>query len=151
MDKPKRPGGLTFFAVINFIVAFLSIAGASLLFLSAAFIGQVPMENLTDAQRMSIETLKNMPASSLIFTISRSVIGGILLILAGIGYLKQKKILGYITGNIYAAAMIIYTALSPFIMGAAGKRGAVSIIISLLYPAVTLIILNFIYRKNLTE
>jgi hypothetical protein len=151
MEKSKRPGGLTFFAIINFILAFLSIAGAGLLFISIAFVGQIPMENMTEAQRASVETLKNMPASSLIFSISRSVIGGILLLLAGIGYLKQNRVLGYIIGNVYVAAMIIYTVLSPFILGAAVKKGIISSFVALLYPVITLIVLNFIYRKNFNE
>ena len=148
MENSKRPGGITFFAIVNFIVALISIVLAGLFVLSVAFIGQVPVENMTEAQRASVELLKNMPVGAIIFTISKGVLGGILLILAGIGYLKQKKVLGYIIGNVYAAAMIIYTVVSPFILGAAGNRGVISYILALLYPVVTLIVLNFIYSKK---
>ena len=148
MEKTKRPRGLTFFAIINFIIAAITIVVACSLILGVAFVDRIPVENLTETQRVGIDALKNMPASSIIFSITRAAMGGILLILAGIGYLKQKKGLGYLVGNIYVAAMIIFTVISPFMLKTV-SQSVMSYVLDLIYPVITLIVINFIYRKNL--
>ena len=79
-----------------------------------------------------------------------SVIAGILLLLAGIGYLKLKKVLGWVMGNAYAAVIILHTIIS-LILTPASRGGAVSLTISLAYPVITLILINFVYKKNLVN
>jgi len=151
MEERKRPGVLTALAVINFILAFLYIVMNGLAVLSFAFIDNIPLGNLGEAQVAKIEAMTQLSRGGLFFMFGPSVIAAILLLLAGIGYLKQKKVLGWVMGNAYAVVMILSTILSPFILPPALKGGTVSVIIALAYPIITLILINFVYRKNLVN
>ncbi len=151
MEETKRPGILTVLAVINFIIAFLYILMCGLGILSFAVIDYIPLESLSEAQMAGIEALKELSTGEMAFRIGPSLVAGILLLLAGVGYLKQKKVLGWVMGNAYAAVMILRTILSPIILPPALKGGTVTVIISLIYPIITLILINFVYRKNLVN
>jgi len=151
MEERKRPGVLTALAVINFILAFLYIVMNGLAVLSFAFIDNIPLGNLGEAQVAKIEAMQQLSTGELVFMFGPPAIAGILLLLAGIGYLKQKKILGWVMGNAYAAVMILHNIISPFLLVPALRGGAVSLTISLAYPVITLILINFVYKKNLVN
>ena len=151
MDETKRPGVLTALAVINFIIAFLYVVSSGLAILTIAFIENVPLGNLGEAEAARLEALGQLSTGASLFVFGPAIIGAILLLLAGIGYLKQKKVLGWAMGNAYAAVMILSTILSPIILPPALKGGTVSVIVSLAYPIITLILINFVYKKNLVR
>ena len=151
MEETKRPGVLTALAVINFILAFLYIIMNGLAVLTFAFIDNVPLGNLSEAQAARIEAMKQLSTGEIVFMFGPSVIAGILLVLAGIGYLKQRKVLGWVMGNIYAAVMILQSIISPFLLAPALRGGAVALTISLAYPVITLILINLVYKKNLVK
>lgn len=151
MEETKRPGVLTALAVINFIIAFLYIVLTSLSFLSLAFIDNIPLDNLGESDAARIEAMGQLSAGQSFFVFGPAIIAGVLLILAGIGYLKQKKVLGWGMGNAYAVVMILSTIISPIILPPALKGGTVSVIIALAYPIITLILINFVYKKNLVN
>ena len=151
MEKTKRPGVLTALAVINFIIAFLYIVITGLTAVSLVFINSIPLDNLGEAEAARIEAIGQLSAGESVFMVGPTLIAGILLLLAGIGYLKQKKTLGWVMGNAYAAVMILQTIISPIILPPALKGGTVSIIIALAYPIITLILINFVYKKNLVH
>jgi hypothetical protein len=151
MEEAKRPGMLTVLAVINFILAFLYILLNGLAILSFAFIDYMPLEYLNETQIAQMDAMRQLSTGELVFMFGPPMIAGIILLLAGIGYLKQKKILGWVMGNAYAAVMILHTIISPFVLPRAFKGGTVSIIIALAYPIITLILINFVYKKNLVN
>lgn len=151
MEEAKRPGVLTALAVINFILAFLYIVMTGLSYLSLAFIDSVPLGNLNEAQIDRIDAMGQLSAGESFFVFGPGIIGGIILLLAGIGYLKQKRVLGWVMGNVYAAIMILSTIISPLILPPALKGGTVSVIVALAYPIITLILINFVYKKNLVN
>ena len=151
MEETKRPGVLTALAVINFIIAFLYVVTSGLAIVVIAFIENVPLGNLGEADAARIEALGQLSAGESFFVFGPTIIAAILLLLAGIGYLKQKKVLGWVMGNAYAAVMILNTILSPIILPPALRGGTVSIIIALAYPIITLILINFVYKKNLVN
>jgi hypothetical protein len=154
MEESKRPGCpgiLTTLAVINFIIAFVYIVAIGLTAVSLAFIDNIPLDNLGEAQTARIEAMGQLSAGEYAFMLGPTIIAAILLLLAGIGYLKQKKVLGWAMGNAYAAVMILSTIISPFILPPALKGGIVSIIIALAYPIITLALINFVYKKNLVN
>ena len=150
MEETKRPGLLTALAVISFIVAFLYIVVNGLGFLSFVLIDYVPLESLSEAQISGIEAMRQLSTGDLALRIGPPLIAGILLLLAGIGYLKQKKILGWVMGNAYAAVIILHTVI-PLILTPASRGGAFSLTINLAYPVITLILINFVYKKNLVN
>jgi hypothetical protein len=68
---------------------------------------------------------------------------------SGVGYLKLKKFLGRTIGNVYAIVSIVYSAASPFLLPAAlGGGFGIAAIIGLIYPLLTLILLNTTFRED---
>ena len=152
MNEEKRPGGLTALAVINFILSgfgFIGLLGMAAFF---AFIGMMPTDEMQEAQKAQIEAFQNMGASVLVIIFALSLVSSVLLLLAGIGYLKQKKFLGRTIGNTYAVISIISSVVSA-IMFAPELGGGFNFgtIINLIYPVLTLILLNTTFREDLTN
>jgi len=152
MNEEKRPGGLTALAVLNLVFAgwgFLSLLafGAFL-----ALRDRIPTDNMDDTQRAQMEALQEMSLSAFGIIIALSVVANVLLLVAGIGYLKQKRILGRMVGNGYAIVSIISSVVSAR-MFTAEMGGGVNIatLIGLIYPVVTLILLNTTFRDDLTN
>ena len=112
MNEEKRPGGLTALAVFNFIFTglnLLGILGWVIIFL--VIIGIIPTENMQEAQKAQMEAFKELGIPVFILFFILSIVSSVLLLLAGIGYLKQKKFLGRTIGNLYAAITIISSLL----------------------------------------
>ncbi|NIP27109.1 MAG: hypothetical protein GWN67_28945 [Phycisphaerae bacterium] len=152
MSEEKRPGGLTALAVINFVFSgwgLLSLLGLAAFF---AFIGVIPTEELQEPQRSQFEAFKDMGVPLFVFIFALTLISSVLLLLSGIGYLKQKKFLGRTLGNIYAIIAIVSSVVSgimfPSELGGGFNIGS---IIGLIYPVVTLILLNTTFRDDLTN
>jgi hypothetical protein len=150
MSEEKRPGGLTALAVINFVFSgwgFLSLLGLAAFF---AFIGAIPTEELQEPQRSQFEAFKNMGVLLFVFIFGLTLVSSVLLLLSGIGYLKQKKFLGRIIGNIYAIIAIVSSVITgmmfPTELGGGFNIGS---IIGLIYPVLTLILLNTTFRDDL--
>ena len=152
MDEGKRPGGLTALAVINFIFSgfgFLQLLGLAVFF---AFIGKIPTDEMEEAQRAQIEAFKDMGAPVFIFIFALTIISSVLLLLSGIGYLKQKKFLGRMIGNTYAVISIVSSVISGMMFARElGGGFNIGTIIGLIYPIITLILLNTTFKEDLTN
>lgn len=150
MDEKDRPGGLTALAVINFILAALSLLGIFGPFITRILISNIPMDSMTDAQVAQLTAIQNMSGLTLAVITCVSAVRFLLLLLSGIGYLKQKKVMGRVLGSCYGALGIIYVFSSTTIFSQVlgGGFGVMSVI-SLIYPVLTLILLNFIYKDDL--
>ena len=152
MNQEQRPGGLTALAVINFVfsgLGILSLFGMIALF---AFIGVMPTEQMNEADRAQIEAFQNMGLSMLILIIVLSIISSVLLLLSGIGYLKQKKVMGWGLGNLYAIFSIVSNVVTAFVFPRdLGGGFQFATIINLIYPVVTLILLNTTFKDDLTN
>jgi hypothetical protein len=152
MSEGKRPGGLTALSVINFVFAgfrFLSVlsTGVMLALLSASN-RSVVMKNATVEARSAIEKV-NIGRPFLIFFIVVGVISIALLIASGIGYLKQKKMLGRMVGNVAALVSIIMAVASVMMVsGKVGVRYNLGFFVSLIYPLLTLILLNTTFKED---
>ena len=88
------------------------------------------------------------------FTISASLIRILFLRLftflyfvAGIGYLKLKWYQGYILGNIIAAFSLLSIGISLALKESIGSELIQQIILKLIFPLITLLLLNLRYRK----
>ena len=152
MDQQKRPGGLTALAVINFVFSgwnLIGLLGMAALF---AFIGMIPTDQMEEAQRQQIEAFQNMGLPLFIFIFALTLITSVLLLLSGIGYLKQKKVLGWMVGNLYAIVSIVSSIVSGFMFPAEMGGGfQIATIIGLIYPVLTLILLNTTFKDDLTN
>ena len=152
MNEEKRPGGLTALAVINFIFSGWGIIGLLGLAAFFAFIGKIPTDDMQETQKAQIEAFQNLGLPVFIFIFTLSFISSLLLLLSGIGYLKQKKFLGRFLGNTYAVITIISSVISG-IMFAPEIGGGFNIMtmVGLIYPVLTLILLNTTFRQDLTN
>ena len=152
MNEGKRPGGLTALAVINFIFSGWGLIGLLGLAAFFAFIGKIPTDQMDANQKAQIEAFQNMGLPLFIFIFALTIISSVLLLLSGIGYLKQKKFLGRTIGNTYAVVTIISSVITG-IMFAPELGGGFNIgtIIGLIYPVLTLILLNTTFREDLTN
>jgi len=152
MNEGKRPGGLTALAVINFVFSGWGLIGLLGLAAFFAFVGKIPTDEMDEAQKAQIEAFQNMGVSVFVFIFVLSIISSVLLLLSGIGYLKQKKILGRMMGNTYAVVAIVSSVISGM-MFAPELGGGFNIghLIGLIYPIITLILLNTTFRDDLTN
>ena len=152
MNEEKRPGGLTALAVINFVfslLGFLSLFGFLAFF---ALRGKIPTDNMEEVQRLRIEALQDMGMSTLVFTCVLTLFSNVRLLLSGIGYLKQKKFLGRTMGNIYAIVSIISSIITGLMFSSEiGGGFNIGTIIGLIYPILTLILLNTTFKEDLTN
>jgi hypothetical protein len=73
----------------------------------------------------------------------------ILLLVSGIGYLKQKRFLGRKLGNAYAILSIVTTVLELAILPDVITGGkTIMVVVAFLYPVLTLILLNTTFRED---
>ena len=152
MNEEKRPGGLTALAVINFIFSGWGLIGLIGLAAFFALIGKIPTDNMQETQKVQMEALQNMGLPVFILIFALSLVSSTLLLLSGIGYLKQKKFLGRTIGNIYAVITIISSVVSGILFAPTlGGGFNIGTIIGLIYPILTLILLNTTFKEDLTN
>ena len=138
MNQGKRPGGLTALAVLNFIFSGWGLLG---------LLGMITMFVLFG--KLAIQA---MGWPILIGLLVVSAVSSILLLLSGIGYIKQKKFLGRALGNTYAILAIISGVVSALIMKPEiGGGFNIGGIIGLIYPLLTLILLNTTFKEDLAN
>jgi len=149
MNHQKRPGGLTALAVINFVFCgfgFLGLFGMAALF---AFIGMIPTDQMEEPQRAQIEAFQEMGVGVYVVILLLSLVSSVLLLVSGIGYLRQKKFTGWLLGNAYAVLTIISSVVSGLVFAAElGGGFNIGTIIGLVYPILTLILLNTTFRDD---
>jgi hypothetical protein len=133
-----RPGGLTVLAVVNFVIAALSLVGAAALGAAMA----VP------EIRESIEQELRGPVTDvwLGVMLGTGVLIAALLLVSGVGYLRQKRVWGRYVGTLYAivdlASGAYETTRTGFELGT---------IISFVYPVLTLVLVNGIFKHDLVR
>jgi hypothetical protein len=157
-----RPGGLTALAVLNFVFGGFGIIGGLITLAAGSVVSSAGSlsDELADFGRRAAERsgdpniLEGMnriapEASSLSGMFYLLGILGLLLaaflIVAGVGYLKQSKKIGYLFGNIYGIAAIIVVVLQ-IAMVSAGF--GFMVILGLAYPIVTLALLNTVFKES---
>ncbi|MBS1118238.1 MAG: hypothetical protein H6Q90_466 [Deltaproteobacteria bacterium] len=139
MADGRRPGGLTALAVLNFVFAGLGLLGllAVLALLTAA---DVASGGKLDGGEIS----KGVIYAALILGVVRMAI----LLTAGIGYIKMKRFLGRTLGNVYAILAIGDTVLGLTLLKSGFGLGA---IIGLIYPVLTLVLVNTTFKDDLVN
>lgn len=152
MNQEKRPGGLTALAVINFVFSGQGLLSVLILTASFTFIGMIPTDQMEEAQRTQIEAFQNMGVPVFIFIFVLTLVTSVLLLLSGIGYLKQKKVLGRCVGNAYGVIAIVSNIASGFMFPSEMGGGfRIMTIVGLIYPVLTLILLNTTFKDDLTN
>jgi hypothetical protein len=153
MSPAKRPGGLTALAVFNFIFGGFGVLGALSFVVLIPLLGRVPDEataNMPPEQLERFRALQDMGTGLFVTLGVLSLVSAVLLIISGIGYLKLKKTLGRMLGNTYGVLGILSTLGTalwmPGVLG--GGSFTIGTIIGLIYPVLTLILLNTAFKED---
>ena len=152
MSQEKRPGGLTALAVLNFVFAGFGVMGLLGMIALFAFLGKIPTDNMDENARTQIEAMQDMGAPFFILIFALSAVSSVLLLISGIGYLKQKKIMGRVLGSAYGLLTIISCLLTGLLFDPKlGGGFNIGTIIGLIYPLLTLILLNTTFKDDLVN
>lgn len=145
MAEGTRPGGLTVLAVVNFVYGGLGVLIALLMVVGFALVNVVSDGEAADRAREAME--KEGGAAILLLFLILQLISYALLIVSGIGYLKQKRVHGRIIGSIYGILALIGMGLMFFM----GKEFEFKFIGDLVYPVLTLIMVNTTFKEDLVN
>jgi hypothetical protein len=142
----KRPGGLTALAVFNFIFGGLGVLGALALL---ALVGAADAV-ISSAEGMEGATVDyDGPSIGVIYlSLVLGLVSAALLITSGVGYIKQKLFLGRKLGNAYACLSLLNTVIGLALIGGGFGIGT---IIGLIYPILTLALLNTTFKEDLVN
>ncbi|MBN1523050.1 MAG: hypothetical protein JW904_01095 [Spirochaetales bacterium] len=143
MERTIRPRGLTALAILNFILA--GFKGFAILtsLITVMFVGAI-------SQQASYTPGNDFSSLLLIFTIV-DIFLVILMVLAGIGYIRVNRFMGLLVGNIFAVASFIKGCISivswselslPFNVF---NMTSFLIISDLVFPVLTIVFLNFVF------
>jgi hypothetical protein len=143
MAEGRRPGGLTALAVLNFvfggfgaIFGLLALAGLGLVNTAAE-----AMDGAMDEAMSEMGVSMGMLLMKTIF----DCITAALLIVSGVGYIKLKRVLGRTVGSLYGIVSLAGVA----IMLVGGFPFGFGIIIALIYPVLTLSLVNLTFKDDL--
>ena len=137
MAEGKRPGGLTALAVLNFVFGGLGALGLLALFALMSLV-----EKGAAASGAHIST------GAIWAVILLGIVGAALMITSGVGYLGQKRFLGRTLGNTYAILSILNNVLS---LATLHQGFGIGTLIGLIYPVLTLILLNTTFKDDLVN
>ncbi len=132
MSESTRPGGLIALAILNFLFGAIGFLVVSSRVLSLAMKEQV----IAQDPRMEV-IIHDITVTSIIF----GTVLTVLLIVSGVGYLKQKRKLGYLLGNLTSVIWMGYIILTTSgfnIMSSA----------LFLFPVLTLMMLNVMFKED---
>ncbi len=137
-----RPGGLTALSIFNFIFGGL---GGLLHLISIA---TIQMQHT--AVEKSYEVMGAEPPSmGFMYLIETfAIVRVALLIVSGVGYLGQRKIIGRLFGNIYAVLALVAIPIEMFKNPLGFKSTS---LLEFAYPLITLFLLNFVFRRDLVR
>lgn len=140
MAEGKRPGGLTALAVLNFVFGGL---GAIVMLGVFALLGAVDQASGGEA----MNELSKQPGAGMIWlSLLLSLATVVLMITSGVGYLGQKRFLGRTLGNAYAITSIVSSAVG---IGVSGF--GIGTIVGLIYPVLTLALINTTFKDDLVN
>jgi hypothetical protein len=152
MASDQRPGGLTALAVINFIWGGFTALGVLSLAVLIPFMGRVMEEastQMTPEQLAQMEALGDISSPLFVTLIFVSAVTAVLLIASGVGYLKLKKFLGRTLGNAYGIVSVVYGVAAAMLLPVAlGGGFNIMAIIGLIYPVLTLVLLNTTFKED---
>ena len=139
MSEGKRPYGLTALAVLNFVFVGFVAVGAQALWARYSLVPSTP------DVAIAAYSLTQQDGPMILIAAILMLVSMTLLIVSGIGYIGQKKILGQRVGSIYGMIGIAGTVLVLLV----AKTGfGIETIIGLTYPILTLVLLNTTFKDD---
>ncbi|MCA8955895.1 MAG: hypothetical protein KDC87_07465 [Planctomycetes bacterium] len=157
MSEGARPGGLTALAIINFCAAAYDLVFGTLATLAVMLVFQSGRVRESVRQRGDgARTLEMMDklhehAGFMWATAGANAVCGVLLLIAGIGYLKQRRRMGRGIGNLYAVVSLLSLVSLTVTMPDIAEEQSVLSFLTLLvavYPLLTLFLLNVTFKED---
>jgi hypothetical protein len=133
----NRPGGLTAMAVLNFVFGGIGAIASLLAFGGLALIREAVQK--AEASGMKYE---GQSLSMAYVGVALMAFSAFLLLVSGVGYIKQSRFAGKTLGTTYALVSLGGTVLSAATGGGIGVFG----VIFCVYPLLTLILLNSSFK-----
>jgi hypothetical protein len=133
----KRPGGLTALAVVSFVIAGIAMLMSVFILLAMQMVGSVAQGFGAEHAHAAMAPMYAM--------FGLAAVASVLLLVAGVGYLKQKRF-GWLCGNAYSVIAIGNTIFA----GAVADKASVAMyVLGFGFPVITLALINTVFRKNL--
>jgi hypothetical protein len=129
-------------AVLNFVFGGLGVIGALLGFGGLTLI----KEGIAQAEAHGA-TYTGQSLNMAYLVVAATGLAAVLLIVSGVGYIKQKRFAGRTLGNLYALVSIGGTVLGAV---TGGGFGAFSVLF-LVYPLLTFILINSAFKAHLVD
>lgn len=151
MSEGKRPGGLTALAVLNFVFGAFGALGLVGFLVAVMFVraNGLELDPHDEAGRAGVDALRNLSNSALATIAAISFVAAALLITSGVGILKLRRRLGRQNGNLAALASLAEVGIkTAFLDAAAGGGFNLGTLVSMLYPLITLILLNSTFKED---
>jgi hypothetical protein len=150
MSEGKRPGGLTALAVLNFIFGGFGLLGllGMVALMSLASVVEAEDPQAAEEMRKAMEEFGPLFMVALVLMAASTF----LLIASGVGYLQQKRTLGRTLGSVYAILSIVSSLLTAVMMPEELNGGVdITTMVGLLYPVLTLVLLNSTFKHDLVR
>ena len=149
MSEGSRPGGLTALAVINFVFGAFDLLGSfgAMMILFVAD-GSMPGQD-DEAKRKSVEMIEKMGRDYWVLQIAGCLVLAALLIASGVGYLRQSGFWGRTLGNVYSVISIAVSGGSVYLLRDRIEGAfTLGLLIALIYPVLTLILINSTFKED---
>jgi hypothetical protein len=141
--------GQTALAVLNFVFGGFNALGVLGMVAVMALFNAAKDTISSDDQRKVAEAWEQIGMGVFYLILFLMAVTSFLLIASGVGYLKQKKVLGRGFGNAYGILSIVYAVMWGLLVSAdAGGGFNIGTIISLVYPVLTLALLNGTFKHD---
>lgn len=152
MSEGKRPGGLTALAVINFVFGGFSAIGVLGMVALLALIQAASEGSEDESMREAARAWEEIGMGVFYAMLALMIVNAFLLIASGVGYLKQKKVLGRGLGSVYGLLAIVSSLVTGAVVSAeAGGGFNIGTIVGLVYPVLTLVLVNTTFKHDLTR
>lgn len=138
----KRPGGLTALAVLNFVFGGIGAISTLLAFGALSLI----REGIKAAESSGLKYEGQSLTIAYVLVLLTGV-GALLLIVSGVGYLKQARFSGRTLGTLYALVSLGGSAVGVMTGGGIG----LFTLLFAIYPLLTLILVNTSFKNDLTN
>ena len=143
-ETQRRPGGLTALAVLNFVFAGFNLLGLLALAVGLVVLATVDAAKLDEARQQMDDAMGEAGIAAMVVQIGLGLVALVLQVFSAIGYLRMAPILGRMTGNAFAVVSIA----GVFAGAAMGMPFSIGSVVSLIYPLLTLLLLNFTFRGD---